>query len=279
MIKCPLLTMKGRGTMTDYRIIDVHNHIYPEKIAKKASESIGSFYGGEAMFHEGTGNELAASIKRAGIEKAIICSAATVPSQVEAIDDFIASECQKHPEFIGFGTMHIDYEEIDKEIKRIKTLGLRGVKLHPDFQKFFIDDFRALPMYRSIKENDLILLCHMGDNKRPYSQPHRMAAVLDKVPGLKVIAAHFGGYRVWEEALYAYKPGSCYFDISSSLRFIDKEMVYKFFDKYGIDSFFWGTDFPMWDHEKELEFFLSLGLSHEQNQKILYDNFEKAFGI
>lgn len=271
--------MKGRVDLTDYRIIDVHNHIYPEKIARKASEAIGTFYGGEAMFHEGTGDELAASLKRAGIGKAIICSAATTPSQVESIDSFIASECRKHPEFIGFGTMHIDYEGIDDEIKRMKALGLRGVKLHPDFQKFFIDDFRALPMYRSMRDNGMILLCHMGDDQRPYSQPHRMAAVLEQIPDLKVIAAHFGGYRVWEEALTAYKPGTCYFDISSSLRFIDKETVYKFFDRYGIENFFWGTDFPMWDHEKELEYFLSLGLSREQNQMILYDNFEKAFGV
>lgn len=265
--------------MTEYRIIDVHNHIYPEKIAEKAAKSIGDFYGGEPMYHSGSSEELVKSMKRAGIEKAIVCSAATVPSQVEPIDNFIASEVAKHPELIGLGTMHIDYPDPEKEIKRMKEMGLRGVKLHPDFQRFFIDDFMAIPMYRAMRDNDMFLLCHMGDDQRPFSQPHRMASVLEQVPGLKVICAHFGGYRVWDEAYDAYKPGTCYFDISSSLRFIDKETVFRFFDRYGIENFFWGTDFPMWDHETELSFFLSLGLSKEQNQMILYDNFEKAFGV
>lgn len=259
--------------MEKYKIIDVHNHIYPEKIAQKAADSIGSFYGGEIMYHAGSSTELINSIKNAGIEKAVICSAATTPAQVCSINNFISSECKIHLEYIGLGTMHPDFENIEDETKRIKELGLVGIKLHPDFQQFFVDDFHAFPIYRSIINNNLILLCHLGDDKRPYTQPRRMASVLDQFPDLKLIAAHFGGYRVWDEALYAYKPGSCKFDISSSLQFIDKTMVFKFFDRYGIDNFFWGTDFPMWDHETELKRFFDLGLSEEQNRKILYDNF------
>ena len=106
-----------------------------------------------------------------------------------------------------------------------------------------------------------------------------MAKVLDEVPGLKLIGAHFGGYRRWESALDVYKPGTLYFDISSSLHFMSRELVFKFFDRFGIENFFWGTDFPMWDHKEELELFFSLGLSEEQNRMILYDNFAKAYGL
>lgn len=264
--------------LENYRIIDVHNHIYPEKIVEKATSAIGDFYDWP-MKHIGTGDELAESAKNADIEKVVICSAATTPNQVVSINNFIASECEKHSEFIGFGTMHPDFEDIDVELKRIKSLGMKGIKLHPDFQKFFLDDFNNFPMFRAIRDNDMFVLVHLGDDKRPYSEPRRMAAVIEQVPGLKVIGAHFGGYRVWENAFNAYKPGTLWFDISSSLQYMDKELVFKFFDKYGIENFFWGTDFPMWDHAEELKNFFALGLSEEQNRMILYDNFARVFGL
>ena len=264
--------------MPDYRIIDVHNHIYPEKIVAKATDAIGVFYDID-MQHLGTGNELVEAGKRAGIEKFVVCSAATIPQQVQIINNFIAAECAKHPEFIGFGTLHPDYEDIEGEIARMKELGLRGVKLHPDFQKFYIDDENALPMFKAIRDNDMWLIVHLGDDRYEYSQPERMAKVLELVPGLKLIGAHFGGYRRWESALDVYKPGTLYFDISSSMHFMSKELIFKFFERYGIESFFWGTDFPMWDHKEELESLFGLGLSEEDNQKILYDNFTKAFGL
>lgn len=265
--------------MEPYRIVDVHNHIYPEKIVEKATGAIGNFYGGAPMAHLGTGEELSASGKRAKIEKLVVCSAATTPKQVVSINNFIASECEKHPEFIGFGTMHPFFEEIEEELDRAKGLGLTGIKLHPDFQEFFLDDYLALPMFRAIREKDLFLLVHVGDVNRPYSAPFRMANVIRQVPGLKLIAAHFGGYTVWEDAYRAYEPGMVHFDISSSLRFMDKELIFKFFDKYGIENFFWGTDFPMWDHEEELKVFFALGLSEEQNRMILYDNFARFYGL
>ncbi len=264
--------------MPNYRIIDVHNHIYPEKIVGKATDAIGVFYDIN-MAHLGTGDELVAAGKKAGIEKFVVCSAATVPGQVEIINNFIKKECDAHPEFIGFGTLHPDFKDCEREIARMKEMGLTGVKLHPDFQKFNIDDENAFPMFKAIRDNGMWLIVHLGDDRYDYSAPEKMASVLEKLPGLKLIGAHFGGYRRWESSLEVYKPGSLYFDISSSMHFMSKELIFKFFDRYGIESFFWGTDFPMWDHAEELKVFFDLGLSEEQNQMILYDNFAKAYGL
>lgn len=264
--------------MPYYRIIDVHNHIYPEKIVSKATDAIGDFYDID-MRHLGTGDELVEAGKRAGIEKFVVCSAATIPQQVPIINNFIAAECAKHPEFIGFGTLHAEFEDSENEILRMKEMGLTGVKLHPDFQKFYLDDDNSIEMFRAIRDGGMWSIVHLGDDRYEYSQPERMAKVLDEVPGLKLIGAHFGGYRRWASALNVYKPGTLYFDISSSMHFMDKELIFKFFDRYGIESFFWGTDFPMWDHGEELELFFSLGLSEEQNRMILFDNFAKAYGL
>lgn len=269
---------KGEISLTEYRIIDAHTHIYPDKIAEKAGDAIGSFYN-VPIYHTGTAEKLLKSGEKIGVDKFLVCSAATSPKQVTSINDFIISECALHEEFFGFGSVHPDFENIDAELKRIKAAGLRGVKLHPDFQQFLIDDPKALPMWKAIRDNDMYALVHTGDARLPFSDPRRMAAVLEELPEIKVIAAHFGGYQVWERAYEAYKPETCLFDISSSIMFMEKELIFKFFDKFGIENFFWGTDFPSQDHEIELNRFFELGLSEEQNRMLLGENFAKVMGI
>ena len=269
---------EGEIFLTEYRIIDAHTHIYPDKIAEKAGEAIGSFYG-VPMFHTGTAEELIKSGEKINVDRFLVCSAATTAKQVMSINDFIIYECAQHKKFIGFGSMHPDFEDIDRELKRIKAAGLNGVKLHPDFQQFLIDDPKALPMWRTIQDNGMFALVHTGDAKLPFSDPRRMAALLEELPNLKIIAAHFGGYQVWKLAYEAYKPGSCFFDISSSIMFMEKKLVFKFFDKFGIENFFWGTDFPSQDHEIELNRFFELGLSEEQNRMLLGENFARVMGI
>ena len=117
-------------------IIDFHAHIYPEKIAEKATHAVGTFYGDAPMAWHGKAEELIKSGSRIGVEKYIVHSVATKPEQVESINNFIISACEKFPQFVGFATMHPDYENFDAELDRVYKAGLRGVKLHPDFQKF-----------------------------------------------------------------------------------------------------------------------------------------------
>ena len=46
-----------------------------------------------------------------------------------------------------------------------------------------------------------------------------------------------------------------------------------------MDKVMFGTDFPMWTHEKELERFFAPAYGEEENRKMLYDNFEKLFKL
>ena len=120
-------------------IIDFHAHIYPEKIAEKATAAVGTFYGDAPMAWHGRAQELIESGSKIGVEKYIVHSVATKADQVESINNFIISACEKFPQFVGFATMHPDYENFDAELDRVYAAGLRGVKLHPDFQKFQCD--------------------------------------------------------------------------------------------------------------------------------------------
>ena len=183
-------------TAEQFEIIDAHTHIYPEKIAQKASDTIGNFYD-IPMYGDGSVEGLLKSGGEIGISKYLVCSAATVAAQVASINDFIKREADAHAEFVPFGTMHPDFEDIESETKRMLDMGFKGIKLHPDFQKFDIDSKGAYKIYECA-EGKLPVLFHMGDDRYDYSRPEKLARVLRDFPKLKVLAAHFGGYRCWE---------------------------------------------------------------------------------
>jgi len=257
-------------------IIDVHAHIYPDAIAQRASDSIGVFYE-IPMHNSGTVHELITHSRAAGISRCVVHSAAVTPNRVRAVNDYLIGASKTEPEmFIGFGTMHPDYEDVAGELDRIKAAGLLGVKLHPDFQHFCLDDEKAIAMFQAMAERNMPAIIHTGDQRYPYSEPKRMARVLDRVQGLKVICAHLGGWSVWTDAwqTLAGREG-VWVDTSSSLYAISPEEAVEVIRHYGADRVFFGTDYPMWDPEEELEKFLRLPLTPEEQEKILHLNFEK----
>ena len=143
-----------------------------------------------------------------------------------------------------------------------------------------IDDKKAYPMYEAAQSKNIPILFHTGDNRHPYSSPKRLKKILKDFPNLIVFAAHFGGYRQWDEAIeYLADEKNVYFDTSSSLMFITTKQAKNFINAYGTEKMFFGSDFPMWTHEDEIERFMKLNLTNEQNQAILSGNFKAFFGI
>ena len=261
-----------------YEIIDAHAHIFPEKIAAVATESIGHFYELH-MTGCGLSDKLLESGKKIGVSRYLVCSTATTQHQISAINNFIAGECLLHPEFYGFGTTHADSDNVAADVEQIISLGLHGVKLHPDFQKFNADSPEAYKIYEAI-EGVLPVLIHCGDNRYDYSDPRRIAKVHKDFPKLKLMAAHLGGYQQWEDAVKLLKgDDTLKFDVSSSLAFLTPERAAEIIHKYGSENCFFGSDFPMWDHEDELERFLALGLTEEENRMILSENFKDFLSI
>lgn len=264
-------------TAQNYRIADAHCHIFPPKIAAKAVASIGSFYE-NAMMGSGLADDLLVSGATIGVEKYLVCSTATRPGQVQSINDFICEECRLHDEFVGFATLHPEYEDIDGELARIVEMGLHGIKLHPDFQKFDIDAPSAMAIYSGAEQAGLPILFHMGDVRYDYSAPERLANVARKFPHLTCIAAHFGGYQQWEDAERYLGQPNIYYDTSSSLFILAPKDAVRIIEHFGADRFMFGTDYPMWLHEQELARFMALPLTAQQRQDILWNNFERLIG-
>ena len=277
-----MIILKGDGAEHEtaekqYRIIDAHCHIYPAKIAAKAVTAIGNFYGIK-MSEDGTANALIKEGEAIGVEKYVVHSTATTVHQVRSINDYIYGEMTAHPEFIGFMTLHNEMEDaaIEQEVDLAISRGMKGVKLHPDFQKFNIDD--AENIYR-VTAGRLPVLLHMGDKRYDFSSPARLKKMAEKYPEQIFIGAHFGGYSVWDKAECLKDLPNVYFDTSSSLFALDKAKAADFIHRFGHHRYFFGTDFPMWKHDEELKRFLALDLTEEEREDILYNNAAKLLNV
>jgi predicted TIM-barrel fold metal-dependent hydrolase len=261
-------------------VIDFHSHIYPDKIAAKAVESICAFYT-IPMVCDGTVGGLLAHAKQAdgsgSIDRFVVFSAAAAPGQVVSINNFIARTVQEHPELTGFGTLHPDFEDPGAEIDRLIALGLKGLKFHPDMQLFNIDDERMMKIY-ALAEGRLPIVFHTGDYRYEYSHPKRLAKVLDAFPRLVAVAAHFGGWSLFDLAVEYLKDRFCYFDVSSSIPFLGKKRSAELIRVYGAERFLFGSDYPMWDPRRCLQDLYDLDLSAGEQDLILYKNAERIIG-
>ncbi len=262
-----------------YRVIDAHCHIYPPRIAAAAVRGTDRFYDLHSVYN-GTTDDLLAHGDATGVDRFIVQSVATTPGQVKSINEFIAAEvATSDGRMIGLGTLHPDSRDMAGDISHLRELGLRGVKLHPDIQEFKIDDYRCLKIYELCEREGLPILLHTGDSRFDYSNPNRLLPVMNIYTDLIVVGAHLGGWSVWDEAVdkLAGLP-NLYVDTCSCSAFMDRQKMRDIILNYGTDRVLFGTDYPMWPMEEEINHILSLGLSEEDNRKIFAENAEKLFG-
>lgn len=263
-----------------YRVIDAHCHIYPPRIAAAAVHGTDTFYDLHSVY-DGTTADLLTRGAVAGVDRFIVQSVATTPHQVQSINEFIAAEvAASDGRFIGLGTLHPDSRDMAGDVAHLRELGLQGVKLHPDIQQFKIDDYRCLKIYELCEREGLPILLHTGDSRYDYSNPNRLLPVMKIYTELTVIGAHLGGWSVWDEAVEKLVDlPNLYVDTCSCFAFMDRQKVKDIILAYGADRVLFGTDYPMWPMEDEIDALLSLRLSEEDNRKILAKNAEKVFGL
>ncbi len=268
-----------------YEVIDAHCHIYPEKIASRATAATDAFYNVRSFSAgcdgAGTVSHLLSIGDADGVDRFLVQSVATTPHQVQGINNFIAKEVEeKGGRLIGFGALHPESGDIRGDVRHLKELGLRGVKLHPDIQNFKIDDVGYLKIYDICEEEGLPVLVHAGDGRYDRSNPNRLLPILNAYSHLTVIAAHLGGYSVWDDAASAFAgTKNLYVDTSSSLAFIGVEKGKEIILKYGIDNVFFATDYPMWRAKDEIKMLLDMGFSEDEYRKLFSGNIRRVLDI
>lgn len=258
-------------------IYDFHAHIYPEKVREKAVKSLESGYTIN-LCCDGSEETLLEISKQTGISHYVTLGVAASAKHVESVNNFILERQAKVPEFIGFGSMHPDYEDPLGELERIYNAGIAGIKLHPSSQRFKADDERMFPFYDMIRELGLPLLVHCGDYRVDFDNPERVGHLLDLFPGIKLIAAHMGGWLLHDRALDVFKNRDCYLDCSSTIAFTGKRRGLELIREYGAERIVFGSDYPVWNPAHELEVLYSLGLGDDELEMILCKNAERVLG-
>lgn len=258
--------------------IDFHCHVYPDAIAPKAADSIRKFYRLGDDYMDGRVQTLLNYGTKAGVEKFVILPVSLRPTNTRHINEFIIEQVAQEPRFFGYGTIHAGMQNLCEEVEYIMSHGLLGLKMHSDCQVFPIDDPRLYPVYDMVQDK-LPILFHMGDQRYDYSRPARLRKVLDLFPKLQVIAAHFGGYTMYDIAAEELKDKDCFFDVSSSLMFMEEGVAESYINRHGAERFVYGSDFPMWNPVVEMERFQQLKLTDAQKEQIAHITAEGILGI
>lgn len=265
-------------------IIDFHTHVFPDKIAAPAVASMAE-RAHTSPYSDGTADGLRRSMKAAGIDASVVLPVVTKPKQFDSVNSF-AAELNGKDGLYSFGGIHPDNDDIEEKLEYIRSLGLRGVKIHPDYQNTYIDDDRYVRIVSACIRLGLYVVTHSGvDVGYPdpvHCTPDRVLSLLSKLPEHsepRLILAHTGAYDMFDEVYEKLCGKNVYFDLAFSLNSIDKDLLCKIIEKHGSDKILFATDSPWASQSDYKKIFNSLSLSDADREAIAHYNAEKILGI
>lgn len=254
-------------------VIDFHAHCFPDFLAEKAICALEKGCNIKAV-HDGTAGGLKEYMKRCGVNRSVVLSIATKPSQVGAINEW--SKSIRDSELYSFGAVHPDDENFYDVVAKLKADGFKGVKLHPDYQDFMADEKRMMPLYEALRDAGLMVIFHAGMDLELlvpiHCTPLMIKNVLSEVKGLTVIAAHMGSHALWRDAEELLCGLPVFFDTSYSYYMLGKEGMERMIKKHGAERVLFGTDSPWTRADEEIERIASLSLPEDDIDKILCGN-------
>ncbi len=267
-------------------IIDVHAHIFNDKIASKAVSKLEACSGLRACNmanKDGLIDEMGSLIS-----KSVILPVATNVNQVLSINDYWMSV--KEEKFIIFGSMHPDYENYKEELKRLKDNGVKGIKIHPEYQGVYIDDLRYVNIIDEAFSLGMMVITHagvdIGIDEAVKSDCIHIINLMTKLKNKGIlILAHMGGWKMWENIYELAKYDSIYFDTSFSLGeyvqnnevkpLISLDDFNRMIKEIGSKRFLFGSDFPWMKPEKIYNFIEKSNLTDIEKENIYHLNFKR----
>jgi predicted TIM-barrel fold metal-dependent hydrolase len=254
-------------------VIDVHTHAWPDAIAERA---VAGSFSDLKRFGDGRVPSLVEALDRSGIDRAVCLAVANTPRQVEGANRFVGSLDRER--LIGFGSVHAGLS-VEENLAALRTNRLCGVKIHPLFQNYGLDDPGLLRTLDAM-QGEFIALFHVGAGNEQAGElctPAMMRRVIEMFPGLDVIACHFGGYRLLDEAEENIIGLPVYVDTAwpPSLGDVDPERLRAIIERHGPERVLFGSDWPMASPADELTAVRGLGLGPEQTAGVLGDNMKR----
>ncbi len=261
-------------------IIDFHVHCFADELAKKAVAALEEC-GKVPSRVNGTIDDIKRSMSVAGVDKSVILPIATKPSQTVKINNW-AAEIQDE-EIISFGTIHPNFTEWDSELERISKMGIKGIKFHPDYQNFFVDEEKMFPIYKKAFDLGLIVIFHAGLDiglPAPYHcTPDRLIKIVKAFPGAKIVAAHMGGFQFWDDVERLLVGENLYLDVSYCLSPMQDEQLKRIINNHGYEKILFATDSPWCDQKEEIAKVKKLKFTQQIEEAILGGNAAKLLDI
>lgn len=269
-------------------IIDFHTHQFPDAIAKKTIEMLAA-KSGLAPETDGTARGLAEKLAAAGVDLGVVLPVVTKPSQFQTVNECAARLHDEYPRLLSFGGIHPDDDDIEAHVAKIADLGLRGVKIHPDYQGVMIDDERYVRIAKAAISHGLVLITHAGVDDGiggvTHCPPDRAATFLDAVydgrepTDAKIVFAHGGGNRMFDGVIEHLAGRNVYFDLSYVCSYITPETAMSLIRAHGADRILFGSDCPWGSPLKTLSFIRALPLSETEKNAILGENAKRLLGL
>ncbi len=283
------------------KIIDIHVHTFPEKIASHAIKTLQE-KSGTVAFTDGTITALEASMSKSGVNHSVLLPVATKASQVTSINNYAIKlnlENAQSRRIISFGAMHPEFENFHDELERISKSGIVGIKLHPVYQGVDIDDERFVKILGCAGEFGLITMIHAGwDVGFPgagQALPEKILRALKNSGNFRVILAHMGGWKIWREACELFRNTQVYIDTAFSLgrmvpgdnrwndqdlNLLSKDEFVRIIRDYGSERVIFGTDSPWSDQAQTIHEIESIPeLSQIEKANIFFNNAAKLLRI
>ncbi|MBN2036906.1 MAG: amidohydrolase family protein [Chitinispirillaceae bacterium] len=261
--------------------MDFHTHCFPDHLAARAIEHVLATSPGAKKWTDGTMSGLRRSMAAAGITQAVVLPVATKASQVTPINrgaPLLAAD-----DIIPFGTLHPKTETVIEEVAFLKQSTIRGIKLHPEFQDFYMDDPAVFPIYDALSEAGLILVFHAGTDPGPFSNdhslPHRLLAVHKAFPRLTIVASHMGGHQVWDQVEELLVGVPVYFETSTAPENFAREPFVRMCRRHGMDRVLFGSDSPWFDQAYDRQWIARSGLTDQELEMVFFDNGAALLGL
>jgi len=280
-------------------IVDIHTHTFPDKIAASALEKL-RLMSHTMSFAPGTVDGLRASMLAARVDRSVILPVATSVRQVVHINDASAriNDQADDTGICSFGCMHPDFPDWKAELARAASLGLKGIKLHPVYQGVDFDDVRYLRILDRAAEVGLIVLTHAGRDvgfpDRVNCSPEMILRAVRQVGPVRLILAHMGGWRNWDQVEELLADTQVYLDTSYSLGrivplgdgyygphdldMLGEEQFLRMVRLFGSKRILFGTDSPWSSQADSLKQLRALPLAPEELADILGGNAQRLLG-
>lgn len=264
-------------------VIDFHTHVFPEKMVAGAVKTLEEKSGVPAKTN-GCIDGLLASMDKAGVTRSIVLPVVTAPKQFSGINKFAASINEKYSDRLtSFGGIHPDSEDYKGQLKFLRDEGFVGIKLHPDYQGVMFNDIRYKRIVDYASELDMIIQVHAGvDIGLPdpvHCTPKMALEVISETGAKKLVLAHLGGWKLWDEVEELLAGREVYFDTAFIEDYIDRQQFERIVKKHGSDRVLFATDSP-WSGQKEtIDRINACDLDDEAKEKIFYKNAGKLLGI